>query len=1110
MQPLPADDFRVLGPLSVRLAGHPVTITSPKQRVLLASLLLRADQVVTSDELIRRLWDDAPPRDTRAALHVHTTRLRALMRGAEQDGPLPLIETHPGGYRLALAPGALDLTRSRAAAAEALRARHAIDPHRELAALETALAEWRGEPFGTVDSTSLRNEVVPQLVEEHLALAERRYTLALSLGQAGDLIPQLRALCAEHPLRERLRQHLMTALQYTGQIAAALEEYRDYYQMLDQELGLLPGQELRQLHRGLLNEAAELSGLQGAPGPAATDGAARRVPAAAGRAGGRAVAAPRAGTTGEQPGSGPAVLAGRPADPGAPWVVQRQLPPEATCFVGREDLLAELTGLLAPTGRASVPLVSLVGPPGIGKTALALRVAHRLSSAYPDGQWYVRLSDSRGTERPSHEVVADLLHASGMDVSGLPRERQQLTGMLRSRLADRRVLIVLDDVQNSGRIADLLPGTPSSAVLTLHRAYSTELVAVHGARVLTLNLISHEEAADLITMVLDRDEAQMPRAAVAELVQLCDRLPLALRIVGGHLAGRPWLSVQSFVEELREGGRQGVLDLGDSPTTALRAAFGLAYRSLPALSQRFFRLLGGVCDMSFTPHTAAQLADCSPVLAAGLLDKLAAAQLLEVESARTYRFHSLIGLYAAERGRGEDTAAERREALERLCQWYLRRTEEAVRSCYPGFIRLYPPQAPLPGDTVAPRAAQCWLRSEHANLMALVERAAKAPMHEACVRLADMLRGYFMLGRLQADWLTVARAGLRAAEQLGDRRAEAVMRLCVGLALQGGNDLAAAGAHLRAAHREFVRLDVKDFEAVTVNALAMNQLQQPTKHIDGAITLLDRGLRLSSGLGLRHVEARSHMYLGMARHSQGMLPVAEAHFRASLAILREEGVHRSQPEVLARLGLVHTDLHRWSDAVEQLSLAMAFSEEFHTPHSTVLASYGLAQVHACRGQTELAYRYAESAVALAVDHGYSAPEANARNVLGGLHLLLGRTEEAGAEYRRTLDIALRIGHPQSQVTSLLGLARLELDAGRPARTRALAERAAGVARASGLHRLQTQATGVILLAKECAVAGPGPGRAGEDDCPDLVAPGLPLSPDCGGPMQCERRVASPR
>nr|WP_308036045.1 BTAD domain-containing putative transcriptional regulator [Streptomyces olivaceus] len=1067
-------EFRILGPLAVRARGRELTVSSPKQRVLLASLLLRADQVVTSDDLIRRLWDDQPPRDTRAALHVHTTRLRALLRESLDLGDRPVIETHPGGYRLAIDPAALDLVRYRRAVEEARAARGKGDTARELAALERALGEWCGDPFETVPSASLQTEVVPQLAEERLTLVERRFALLLDLGGSADILPQLRALVTEQPVRERLREYLMRALHRTGQVAAALEEYRDYYRMLDRELGVTPGQELQALHRQLLAETGELH----APGTRTAGG-----------------------------GAGAAHEFRRPAgvqpiNPSALWVVQRQLPPEATHFVGRQELLEELVAALTPRQRAAVPLVGLVGPPGIGKTALALRAAHRLSSAYPDGQWYVRLQDARGRARSLHDVVAELLRSSGADVSGLPTERHQLTGVLRSRLAGRRVLVVIDDVNDSEQVPDLLPGSPSCAVLALHREYQSDLVAVYGARSFLLNLLSQKESEEVITAVLGRAPETLCSTAVAELAELCGRLPLALRIAAGHLAGRPWRSVESFVEALREGDPLELLALGDSPATAVRAAFSVAYKALPALSRRFFRLLGVVGDMAFTARTAAQLADCEPQVADQLLDKLAAAQLIEVLSQDTYRFHSLIALYAAERGVEEDGPADRRLALNRLCHWYLRRTDEAAQSCYPGFLRVFQPDphAPVPG--IDPRAAQAWLRSEQSNLVALVVRAADERLNEVCVRLVDMLRGYFSLGRLQTDWLTVAQAGLRAAVALGDRRVTAVMRLSVGLALQGLNRLPEAARELRTAHRGFIRLGARDFEAVTVNAIAMNQLQRPTKHIDNASTLLERGLEISRQLELRQVEARGLIYLGMARHSQGRLHTAEGHFGRAAAILDEDGVQRSRPEVLARLGCVQADLHAWDAALANLSLALSLSEEFNAPHSTVLASYGLAQVYACNGRVDLAYQHAETAVVIARDHGYTALEANARNVLGGLHLIRGRSADAREEFLRTLGIAESIGHPQSEALALIGLVRLELADGRLAEAYELGGRAADVADTSGLLLLRAQAeelrrrTGWAADLEGPAPARDGPVHGGGTPVPQEPA-GVPaLFPEC--------------
>lgn len=1040
----PTYDFRILGPLSVRAEGRELPVSSPKQRVLLACLLLRADQVVTPDELIRRLWDDRPPRDARAALHVHTTRLRALMRRQSEPGDRSVIETHPGGYRLATDPAALDLTRYRSAAGEARAARGRGHAEAELAALERAFTEWRGDPFETVPSASLQTEVAPQLVEEHLTLVERRFALLLDLGGSADIVPQLRALTAEHPVRERLREYLMRALQRTGQVAAALGEYRDYYRMLDRELGMLPGQELQELHRTLLAGTGERHGRRDGP-PAAP---------------------PTAGT------HPPHRLTGtRPVNPGAPWVVQRQLPPETTHFVGREELSEKVAAALTPSRRAAVPLVSLIGPPGIGKTALALHVAHRLTTAYPDGQWYVRLRDARGGNRTVQDVIAELLHASGADVSALPADRHQLTGVLRSRLADRRVLIVIDDVNDCAQIPDLLPGSPSCAVIALHREYRPDLVAVHGARGFTLDLLSQQESEEVLTAVLGRAPESLSRTAVAELVTLCGRLPLALRIAAGHLAGRPWRSVESFAEALREGDPLDLLALGDSPSTAVRAAFGVAYESLPALSRRFFRQLGLVDDMSFTARTAARLADCEPQVADQLLDKLAAAQLVEVASPGIYRFHNLIARYAAERAVKEDGPADRRQALNRLCDWYLRHTDEAVQSCYPGFLRVFQPGPHVQPRRIGPTAAQDWLRAEQSNLVALVVRTADEELEEVCVHLVDMLRGYFALGRLQADWLTIARAGLRAAISIGDPGVVAVMRLSVGTALQGLNLLPESARELRTAHRTFIRLGMRDFEAVTINAIAMNQLQQPTKHIDSAITLLERGLGISRRLELRHVEARGLTCLGMARHSQGRLRVAEAHFGQAAEILDGSGAERSRPEVLARLGSVRADLGEWDAALADLSLALSLGKEFGATHTMVLASCGLAQVHACNGSVDLAYEYAESAVAIARDHGYTALEANARNILGGLHLIRDRPADAREEFGRVLGIAERIGHPQSEAHSLIGLGRLELADGRAAEAYELGMRAAAVADRSGLLLLRARADEL------CRRSGRAPGAA---------------------------------
>ncbi|WP_280723142.1 BTAD domain-containing putative transcriptional regulator [Kitasatospora sp. MAA4] len=1015
--------------------GRTLQVNAPKQQVLLASLLLRANRVVPTEELVRRLWDADPPRESRAALQVHMARLRGLLKadGALSNGDRPLISTQPGGYRISVPRDSLDLFRYRKLVDRAREARRSDHLTGELALIKEALGQWRGEALSLVGSASLQREVVPQLQEDRLAQLERRFDLELALGQHADVIAEIRALAAEHLLRERFRGQLMLALYRSGRPAAALDAYRAYARLLDRELGIRPGDDIQLLHSRMLSNAAELDLPADAP-----------------------VRTPKPATV---PPLGEASRF---------WQVQCQLPTDIPDFVGRAELLEAVLAELSPDAlRTAVPVISLVGPPGGGKTALALRAGHRLAPHFPDGQWYVRLSDTCGVRRTGEEILSELLRASGAEVGSPSVGRDHLAKTFRSRLAGRRVLLVLDDVHDAEQINDLLPGTPACAVLAVSQDNLPELVTLYGARTFTVDLLSATDSARLLTAMVGVERTAAAASDVAELVEICGRLPLALRIAGGQLASRPWRSIESFVAELRDGDPLAVLAVGDTPRTALRAAFSLAYRALPALSQRFFRMLGTAPDVTLTADTAARLLGVDASVAAQLLYRLADAHLIEIEAPERYRFHRLIALFAAERGRAEDEHAERQQALRRLCDWYLRRTEAAVRACYPGFIRMPSPEGGEPD--VRPdedeHVAQAWLRTEHANLVAVTVRASDEGLGLVSVRLADMLRGYFMLGRHSTDWLTVTQAGLAAAEATDQPCAAAVMRLGMGLALQGLNRLEEATACLTTACREFERLGVSDFEAVAVNALAMNQLQQPTKRFDQAVALLERGLDLARTLGLLHVESRSQMYLGMARHGQGELSPAYDHLRRSVAILEELDVQRSLSEVLVRLGVVCCDLGRYHEAAGYLCRALRMSQDFQAVHSAALASYGLARVYRGTGETQLALQHAEDVLRISREQNYLALEANARNLLGSLRLTQGHLELAGTEFQAARATANEIGHPQAAAEALIGLARLDLAVGRPLEACDHAARALEASSGSGLKLYQARALAVLGVAE---------------------------------------------
>lgn len=424
-----ATDFRLLGPLNLTIAGMPVPIRAPKQRALLVTLLWRVNDEVSMEELYHRLWDDRPPAAPSAALHVHVARLRAALgdRSGSGDRPgRPQIRSLGGGYVLHTAPDTVDLFRFRAAAHRALQARQAADAAAELAHVRAALAQWTdgAADGGTIASltavTSLAAEAGPSLLEERLRLLERECELALAVSPPAEVVPRLRSLVTLHPLREQLWLLLLSALHRTGDREAAIDAYDRATTTLRTRLGITPGPRL----------VAEF----------------RRI-------------------TGDD------------------WHARTDLPPVDTPRTirghGWATVASTLLGRGADTG---LPVVCLAGPAGADRTAGLVALAHRLHDDFPDGQWYVRLTGPDGRPRDPSTVLARLLRLSGTAPEAVPAARRDLVNTYRARLADRRVLLLLDDARDTEQVRDLLPGTSRSAVVIVGDKVLPELVALYGAR----------------------------------------------------------------------------------------------------------------------------------------------------------------------------------------------------------------------------------------------------------------------------------------------------------------------------------------------------------------------------------------------------------------------------------------------------------------------------------------------------------------------------------------------------------------------------------------------------------------------------------------------------
>ncbi|RKN77359.1 AfsR family transcriptional regulator [Streptomyces klenkii] len=614
--------FQVLGPLRIAGRSEVVVLPPSKPTILLASLLLRPDAVVTTDFLRQAIWGDDEPASARAALHTCVLRLRRTF--AKYGIAEAAIESVPGGYRVVVEDGALDLVRFRE-----LRdgARAVRDPEAELCLLREALSLWQGAPLSNVPSDFLRRGELPGLVEERLSVVERACDIELALGRCGQALVELWAASRAHPGHERFREQLIEALYRSGRKADALAEYREVKRHLREELGVDPGPALQRLELRMLRGDSlgppPSAAPAGEPDRTARDVTDEGVAIAEPGARPAAAIAPPVG----KPPSGPVS-----APPSAPVPGPVPVPFTAvSSFTGRAAESAAVAARLT-ADRSGPALVVISGAPGIGKTALALHVAQLVGHHFPGGRFAVRMTRTDGTPRMSGEVAAEL---QGMAA----------TGAGSAAGADRGVLLLLDDVTDPALVRPLLPAGAGSAAVLTSRLGLAGLVAAHGGWATRLDALAEDESYRLLSAALGEARAGAEPEAVRELAAACGHFPLALRIAAARLLTRPRLAVADCVARLREDPMRR-LSLPDDPRMSVPLVLGEALRRLdPRLADAFLRI--GAAPPAPLPVTgAASLLGIPPVPAEEILEQLADAGLLEEEPAGRFRMHELLRTFA--------------------------------------------------------------------------------------------------------------------------------------------------------------------------------------------------------------------------------------------------------------------------------------------------------------------------------------------------------------------------------------------------------------------------------------------------------------------------------
>ena len=906
---------RLLGPVDVVVDGEPRPVRGLRRKAVLAVLALQAGEVVSTDRLTDVVWGQAAPATAVNTLQSHMSYLRTVL------GDKCAILAQAPGYLLDLCGDGTDVQEAERLLAQGMRSAEPAEAARQL---RRALSLWRGRPLADVTGVAWLEEQAERLDLLRLRIRQALSGARLGAGEHAQLVPELEEMAASHPLDERIHEQLMLALYRSGRQADALAVYHRLRATLDEELGIGPGQALRDLEMAILQQDPALD---------------------------------------------PPVPAGVPAVPLAP--VPAQLPPAVPGFTGRSaelatlDLLAGGAAAAAPaagTGPvvpAAVAVCAVSGTAGVGKTALAVHWAHRVAGGFPDGQLYVNLRgfDPAGTALDPGQALSGFLDALGVPAARIPADPDTRAALYRSLLAGKRVLVVLDNARSADQVRPLLPGSPGCLAIVTSRDQLAGLVATEGARPLPLDLLTTADARELLTRRLGEARVAGEPEAVGDIIAACARLPLALTIAASRAATSPGFPLAAVAAELSEACCALDPFHGGDHATDVRAVFSWSYRALSPHAARLFRLLGLHPGPGIAAAAAASLAAVPPGRARALLAELTRAHLLAEHAPGRYAFHDLLRAYASELAGAQERPADRDAAVHRLLDHYLHTASNAaalIDTCQSMEL-----DGPLPGaiagEHAAAEEALHWSDDERATLLAAVYLAADAGLDAHCWRLAWTLTTFLGRQGFSQDQISALQTGLAAARRSGDATGQAHALIGLGRGYARAGRLHDADRH----YRDGLRL----FDGIgghfNIRATAHSGLAWLAEHWErpaGALSHSLRALELYRAAGNERAQLLVLNDVGYAHALLGDYGQALSCCERALAAGEGFGEHDWVKATLHSLGYIHHRLGHYESAIAYYDRSIEYCRELADRYDEAETLVNLGDVYDSAGDLLIARR----------------------------------------------------------------------------------------------------------------------------------------------------------